>query len=185
MMAGSGRKNADGRLAVLLAAGLSVAKAAKKAKVGERTVYRRLKDPDFRRRVEEARAAMVEKTVGKLAAIGNLAVGQLHGLMSKETTGEQVRLGAARAALDFLFRSHEQQTLAKQVEDLRRQVEEISNHGHGNPAPPSGQAEGGAGAADAAGDLAAGPHPPRPGDDPNLRWDDTGLMASNIPALKL
>jgi hypothetical protein len=185
MMAGSGRKNADGRLAVLLAAGLSITKAAAKAGVGERTVYRRLKDPDFRRRVSEAREAMVAKTVGRLAALGNLAVGQLHGLLSRETTGEQVRLGAARAALDFLFRSNEQYTLAKQVEDLRRQVEEISDRGQSNHTPPNEQDSGGASAVDAAGNLAADPNPPRPGDDPDLRGDDSGLMASHITPLDL
>jgi hypothetical protein len=184
-MAGSGRKNADGQLAVLLAAGLSITKAAAKAKVGERTVYRRLKDPDFRRRVEEARAAMVAKTVGRLAALGNLAVGQLHGLLSRETTGEQVRLGAARAALDFLFRSHEQQTLAKQLEELKKQVEEVAQRGHGNFDAAGGEDPETTGPVHAEGKPAVDGDPPRPGANPDPGWDDAGPVAEGSAALDL
>jgi hypothetical protein len=184
-VARNGKKSGDGKLILALASGCSVPRAARKAGVSLRTAYRRLEDPDFRRRVEEARSRLVERACGRLASLGGLAVGQLHALLSRDTTGEQGRLGAARAALDFLFRSHEQHTLAKQLDDLKRQLEEVSRRGHGNAAAAGPQAEGGAGPVDPAGDPTAGQDPPRPGDHPELRGDAAGPLAGDVTPLDL
>ena len=48
-MSRRGRKNADDAVLLALACGATVAQAAHRAGVSERTVYRRLKDPASRR----------------------------------------------------------------------------------------------------------------------------------------
>ena len=51
-----GRRSADDRLLALLACGVTVEAAAQQAGVGAATVYRRLKDRRFRRRLQQVRA---------------------------------------------------------------------------------------------------------------------------------
>ena len=52
-------------LAAALAAGEDVAAAAEAAKISERTAYRRLSDPQFKRLVSELRGRMVSRALGK------------------------------------------------------------------------------------------------------------------------
>jgi hypothetical protein len=123
-MAGGSRKNADDGLVAALAAGASAAAAAEKAGVSERTVRRRLEDPAFRARVDEARADLVRLAVGRLADVGALAGDTLAELVKAGPPA--VRLGAARSILEFMLRGAEVDTLARQVSDLKRQVEDLS-----------------------------------------------------------
>jgi hypothetical protein len=145
-VAGSGKKNCDGAIVTALAAGGNVASAARHAGVHERTVERRLKDPAFRARVDEARAEMVRAAVGRLAAVGTLAASRLQDLVDNAKS-ETVRLGAARAILEFMFRGAEVEVLAREVADLKRLVGEIK-HGagihEGGAGPAAGGPEGGA-----------------------------------------
>ena len=67
-MAENGRQKRHDVLVLALAAGQAVRNAAASAGVSERTAFRRLADPDFRRQVHEARAALVQQAVGKLTA---------------------------------------------------------------------------------------------------------------------
>jgi hypothetical protein len=57
----------DEQLAVLLARGWSVARAAKKAGASESTVRRRLRDLDFLALVDERRAQVRERVMGLLS----------------------------------------------------------------------------------------------------------------------
>jgi hypothetical protein len=64
--------------------------------------------------------------VGRLSAIGTKAGDTLNDLLG----GGQppgIRLGAARAALEHMFRGHELDTLARQVAQLRAELEELRN----------------------------------------------------------
>jgi len=98
-MADNGSEKGDAALIVALAGGATVRDAARRAHVGERTVYRRLDEPDFRRQVQDARADMVAQAVGKLADAATKAVETLSALLDGES--ESVRLGAARAILEI------------------------------------------------------------------------------------
>ena len=53
-----GRKNADPLLLTALAFGATAEAAAQKAGVGVATVHRRLKDPEFSRRLQQLRAVL-------------------------------------------------------------------------------------------------------------------------------
>jgi hypothetical protein len=88
-------------------------------------VRRRLLDPAFRQRVDEARAKMVTDAVGRLSVIGVLAADVLHGLLSSGT--ERVRLGAARSALELMLRGTETVTLVKQVEEIKARLAQVEN----------------------------------------------------------
>jgi hypothetical protein len=81
-VADSGRNdNADEPLALGLAQGKTVAAAAKAANVSERTAYRRLADPAFRRLVRDLRGEMVSQAVGRLTALSGKALDELERLL--------------------------------------------------------------------------------------------------------
>jgi hypothetical protein len=62
-VAGTGRrKAADDTLVLALASGATAVSAAEVARVSESTVYRRLRDPEFRARVDAEREALVTRT---------------------------------------------------------------------------------------------------------------------------
>ena len=116
-MADGGRKNADSALITALAAGGTVEATAKTAGVSERTVYRRLDDPAFRRRVVEARDEMLEQAMAQLSRAATGATTTLVMLLAKDVPAT-VRLGASRAILDTLLRWREQTSLAERLDRI-------------------------------------------------------------------
>jgi len=98
-MADNGREKGDDALLLALAAGATVREAARQARVCERTAARRLADPDFRRRLAEARADMVQRALGKLSDASTAAADALRALLKAKK--ETVRLSAARAILEL------------------------------------------------------------------------------------
>jgi hypothetical protein len=99
-MAARGRSGADAVLVAALAGGATIAEAAKRAHVAERTVYRRLAEPAFRQQVAEARSRMVSEAVGALALAAHAAVGVLIQLM-QSSVPPATRLNAAKAILEL------------------------------------------------------------------------------------
>src|SRR4051812_43992323 len=99
-MAHKGRKSADAVVLLALACGSSVDSAAAKAGITTRTVYRRLKDPKFKQRVDELRADMVQRMAGMLTAASGESVKTLLALHDP-TIPPAVRLGAARASIEL------------------------------------------------------------------------------------
>lgn len=96
---------ADDLLAVALAAGREVAQAATDANVSERTAYRRLADADFRKRVNELRAAMVDRASGRLADSMADAATELRALLG--SADERIRLAAAKGILETTIKVRE------------------------------------------------------------------------------
>jgi hypothetical protein len=107
-MADFGRSTADFPpvLIAALAGGLTVAAAAKKAKLSERTVYRRLQDPAFRTAVSQACGAMLSQAIGLLAASAVEAVSTLKEALADEDAS--VRIRAARSVLELGQRLRQQ-----------------------------------------------------------------------------
>ncbi len=81
-MAHRGRQNSDDLLAAALAAGKTAREAATASGVAERTVFRRLADDPFRRRVSELRAAMLGAAAGRLADTMTSAADVLRALLT-------------------------------------------------------------------------------------------------------
>jgi AcrR family transcriptional regulator len=95
-----GRRNADQALLVALACGATVEAAARNAGVSQATVYRRLQDPEFQKRVQQVRSDMVQRTAGMLTAASMEAVKTLLELQ-KTPVPAAVRLGAARSVIEL------------------------------------------------------------------------------------
>lgn len=119
-MTGSGElsANQERALAALLATP-TVTAAAERSGLGERTIYRYLKDPEFKRRYSEERAHLLDQTVAGLQKLGIGAVGVLRRNFDAESPHVQIR--AARAVLDLMFRGAE---LVEMEERLRRLEDE-------------------------------------------------------------
>lgn len=98
-MAGGDRKNADSLLIAALAGGSTIAAAAQRAGVSERTVWRRLDDPAFVARLDAAKQQTVQAAIDRLAAGATDAATTLVGLLEKEQP-PSIRLRAAVAILE-------------------------------------------------------------------------------------
>ena len=118
-VAGSGRKNADDALVMALAVGGTVPAAAQHAGVSERTVYRRLHDPAFCRRVSAARAELLERAVGQLVATASCAAATLRQLLA--APADSIKLGAARSILEFGPKLRESTELEARLAALEQQ----------------------------------------------------------------
>lgn len=107
------------KAALALASGSSMIDAARAAGISERTVRRRLTKPEYRMEISRLRARLLDAAVGKLVAETTDAVETLSDLLN--ATSEHVRLGAAKAILDFglsLQEALETQTRITTLEEL-------------------------------------------------------------------
>lgn len=122
------KKDTDDAMLMTLACGGTVEQAAAKARVSKRTVYRRLRDPDFAERIAAVRAETVERAAGMLTAASLESVKTLLELMGP-THADQVRLGAARSVLDYAMTLRESAELTKRVAELEAQVPKLKVYG--------------------------------------------------------
>jgi hypothetical protein len=95
------KKNKEEALLLALAFGATVEGAARKAGVGERTAYRRLAEPAFQARLEQARRDMVLRTMGLLTGAGIGSVKTLVDLQQDAAAPAGVKRGAARDILEL------------------------------------------------------------------------------------
>ena len=115
------RKKAEDALLLALACGATVEAAARQCRLTERTVYRRLADAEFRHRLQEVRADMVQRTAGALTAASMESVRTLLELQ-KPPAPAAVRLGAARAVLELGVKLRETAELEQRITALEAQL---------------------------------------------------------------
>lgn len=115
------RKKNDDALVLALACGATVEAAARQCDVSERTVYKRLKEPEFQARVKQVRSDMVRRSAGLLSAASGEAVRTLLALM-KDAAPPPVRLGAAKAVLELGMKIRELAELEAEVRALEEKV---------------------------------------------------------------
>jgi hypothetical protein len=132
-MSGNVIKKGRPAAVLALAAGESVASAARKAGVTERTVHRWLEADPFRREVAQARADMFGRALGSLAegaASGALMLRQL----CLKAKSESVKLGAARALLELGPRMRDSVEMEERVRALEERLEaDAERAGGGRP----------------------------------------------------
>lgn len=124
-MAQRGRRNADQALLLALACGATIENAARSAGISESTAYRRLAEPDFKHRLHQVRADMVQRTAGALTAAAQEAVRTLLALQ-KDSVPAAVRLGAARAILELGVRLRESAEFEQRIAALEQQVQSLA-----------------------------------------------------------
>lgn len=115
------RRRGDAAFIAGLAAGSSVIAAAERAGISEATAHRRLRDPSFRRQLDEARAEIVARAVAALTAASVEAVQALRALLHSDL--DFARLAAARAILELGVRMREQHDLTERVAALEAALE--------------------------------------------------------------
>jgi hypothetical protein len=115
-MAGK-RKKTRHDLLMALTCGATVAQAADKTGLSERTVYRCLADPSFRAELDQLRADMVQRSAGMLTAASLEAIKTVVGLLGSNAS-EQVRHGAARTILQYGVRLRELAELQARLASL-------------------------------------------------------------------
>jgi predicted transcriptional regulator len=121
-MARKGRENSDDAVILALASGRTVRETSDETLVSQRTIFRRLGDPEFVRRVNEARAEMFSQAVGRLAAITGKAATRLEELFQSES--DSVALGACRAVLELGAKLRETVELEQRIAELERRSEQ-------------------------------------------------------------
>jgi hypothetical protein len=120
------RKKAEDQLLLTLACGATVESAARQCQLSKRTVYRRMEEPEFHRRLNALRSDMVQRTAGALTAAGSEAVRTMLELMKRAKT-ESVQLGAARSVLEIGMKAREFAELEERLAALEQQAE---THNH-------------------------------------------------------
>jgi hypothetical protein len=99
-MAQNQRRKAENALLLALACGATAEAAGRQCGLSQRTIFRRLADPAFKRQLQALRADMVQRTSGALTAAATEAVRTLLDLQ-KGPQPPAVRLGAAKAVLEL------------------------------------------------------------------------------------
>lgn len=121
MVSRSGRRSADGVLVLALSCGATIESAARQANVSERTVNRRLQDPEFQARIQAAKQEMVERTANMLSAAALESVKTLLDLQNKGQP-PNVRHSAARTIIEFGVKLRENAELWSRIAALEAQL---------------------------------------------------------------
>lgn len=123
----TGRHKADAAILLALAVGATAEAAASHAGVSPSTVFRRLRDETFRRRLAEAKGELVQRTIARLSSASLEAVEALRGLLS--ANGEGTRLAAAKAVLELAIKAREAGELEARIERLEGQEQVTGRRG--------------------------------------------------------
>jgi ribosomal protein S11 len=99
----------------------SIARAAKKSGIGEKTLFRWLQLDEFRQAYKNARRQVVDQTIAQIQSVLAEAVQTLLNVMSDVTTPASAKVSAARALLDIGFKVVE-------IEDLESRIEKIEKN---------------------------------------------------------
>ena len=105
--------------ALAISSGSTIVEAAERAGISERTVRRRLDNPDYKVEISRLRGKLLDAAVGKLVAATTEAAATMQALL--EADSEHVRLGAAKGILEFglsLQEALETQTRITTLEEL-------------------------------------------------------------------
>jgi hypothetical protein len=114
------RRRGDTAVQAALAGGDTVAQAAGKAGLSERTVYRRLQDPAFKRCIENLRGAMVQRAAALLIAATLLATKTLIDLQDPSMPAS-VRRRASRDIIDLSQKLREATILERRLVALEQE----------------------------------------------------------------
>ena len=124
-MSGIRRETYEHRLVAALAEGATQVEAARRAGVTDRTVRRRLDEPEFLERVRTERAAMLGRASGRSAALVVEAMAVVQTLLGSDD--EPIQLRAAQLAIDTARKfvtDDEVQARLSRLEHVAEHIEE-------------------------------------------------------------
>jgi uncharacterized protein YggE len=102
----------------------TITEAAKRAGVGERTVYRWLQDdPAFQQAYREARRAAVQQAIAHIQRVTSTAVKTLEAVMRDLDAPSSSRVSAARVVLEMALKGVELEDLEARIDALERTVQ--------------------------------------------------------------
>jgi hypothetical protein len=102
----------------------SIHEAAKVAGIGDRTIFRWLKEGAFNRAYREARSAAVRQAVGQIQAAMGRAVQTLVSIMEDVEAPASSRVAAARTMIETGIKAVELEDLESRVTALETQLKE-------------------------------------------------------------
>lgn len=109
----------------------TIAKAAEKAQVGERTLYRWLDDEAFARAYRRARREAFSQAITMTQRYAPMAIQQLARVMQDPATASAAKVSAAVAILKFSRESIELDDIASRLEALERAAKAEREDGPG------------------------------------------------------
>jgi hypothetical protein len=114
-------RNIESVAVASLAGGSTIRDTAKVCGCSEKTIARRLKQPEFQQQVREARAALIDQALDKLTVASTEAADTLRELL--KCAEPKVRLGAARTVIELGLKLRD----AAEVEERIAQLEAALN----------------------------------------------------------
>ena len=123
-MAGHGEKlsrNKEKAIAALLLKP-SIPAAAKDVGVGERTLWRWLKDKNFKKAYKEARREVVRQAIAQVQAGLSKAVKTLKNIIDDENASPSARVSAAKTMIDMGLKAVEIEDLESRIEALEARM---------------------------------------------------------------
>jgi DNA-binding MurR/RpiR family transcriptional regulator len=112
----------DAALSALLSSP-TVREAAQKAKIGEATLWRYLREPGFREQYRDARRSLIEALQARLQARADGAAQALSDIAEDDTKPASARVAAARAIIESAIKLHEQTELEERLKAIEAALE--------------------------------------------------------------
>ena len=101
----------------------TVVAAAERCGLSRATIFRYLRDPEFKKRYAEERAHLTDQTVAGLQKLGISAVNALRRNLDAESD-PSAQIRAARSVLQYLFKGVEQVEIEERLRALEEEDDE-------------------------------------------------------------
>ena len=98
----------------------TIAQAAKKAKVSERSIYLWIKQEQFQTALRDARGKALGHTTTRFQQISVRAVETLEGVMEDEKASAASRVSAARLSLEMMYRGGAIDDIVERLKTVER-----------------------------------------------------------------
>lgn len=113
------------KLALALLEAPTVAEAARRVGIAERTAFVWLKEPEFQRLFQEVKRRFISLALSRLEGITGEAIETLREIMNTGQ-GEGPRVSASRAILEMVLKLYEYEQLEERIAKLEEKLDEIS-----------------------------------------------------------
>ena len=89
----------------------TVRKASESLNIPESTIYKYLKNPEFKSRYNEAKSTLLNQSISYLQSKISQAISNIINIMEDTNVAPQVRLSASKAILDYTMKINERSNI--------------------------------------------------------------------------